>query len=76
MRSDIGFVGTIRTVEVTYGRNGWHPHVHAVVLNERPLEVDQEAARSAGVVRGVGPPPGSRRLALRWHAAEVKAHRR
>jgi hypothetical protein len=43
MRAAIGFVGTIRTVEVTYGRNGWHPHVHALVLTEAPLDVAQEA---------------------------------
>jgi len=24
----IGFRGMIRTLEVTYGRNGWHPHTH------------------------------------------------
>jgi hypothetical protein len=44
MKADLGIVGSIRTVEVTYGRNGWHPHVHALVLTEAPLEVDQEAA--------------------------------
>jgi hypothetical protein len=43
MRAEVGIVGTIRTVEVTYGRNGWHPHVHALVLTEAPLEVAQEA---------------------------------
>lgn len=31
-----GMVGYIKAVEVTHGRNGWHPHIHAVVL------VDQE----------------------------------
>lgn len=36
--NECGIVGTIRTVEVTYGRNGWHPHIHALVLTRRPLE--------------------------------------
>lgn len=25
-------VGTIRTFEITWGRNGWHPHVHILVF--------------------------------------------
>jgi hypothetical protein len=31
-REALGVVGTIRAVEVTYGANGWHPHVHLLVL--------------------------------------------
>jgi hypothetical protein len=27
-----GIVGFVRVVEVTYGRNGWHVHVHALVF--------------------------------------------
>jgi hypothetical protein len=27
-KNRIGFVGMVRTLEVTYGRNGWHPHTH------------------------------------------------
>lgn len=26
------YEGQVRTVEVTYGKNGWHPHVHAIVF--------------------------------------------
>ncbi|MEU4541690.1 protein rep [Streptosporangium sp. NPDC023825] len=33
-----GVVGTIKAVEVTHGRNGWHPHIHAVVLVETAIE--------------------------------------
>jgi hypothetical protein len=44
IRRDLAIVGIIRTVEVTYGRHGWHPHVHALVLTEAPLEVADEAA--------------------------------
>jgi hypothetical protein len=43
VKRDLGIVGTIRTVEVTFGRNGWHPHVHALVLTETPLSTGQEA---------------------------------
>lgn len=34
----IGLVGIIRTVEITRShRNGWHPHLHALVLLEAPI---------------------------------------
>ncbi len=32
----LAYVGAIRAVEVTWGRNGWHPHCHAILLFERP----------------------------------------
>jgi hypothetical protein len=35
LRRELGIAGTIRTVEATYGSNGWHPHVHAVILFDR-----------------------------------------
>jgi hypothetical protein len=31
-RELFGIVGVVRVVEVTHGRNGWHPHVHALVF--------------------------------------------
>ncbi len=41
----LGFVGTIRAVEVTWGEeNGWHPHNHVVMLFERPLTVEERQA--------------------------------
>ncbi|MFM8330375.1 MAG: protein rep [Candidatus Methylumidiphilus sp.] len=27
-----GILGTVRSVEITYGRNGWHPHIHALLF--------------------------------------------
>ncbi len=32
MMTRFGFVGAVRAMEVTYGRNGWHPHIHAILL--------------------------------------------
>jgi len=32
LRQDFGLLGTIRAIEVTHGDNGWHPHVHALVI--------------------------------------------
>lgn len=31
-----GYFGVLRCIEVTYGRNGWHVHVHALVLLRHP----------------------------------------
>lgn len=36
-RRRLAYRGTIRAVEVTHGFNGWHPHVHVLVLFDRPL---------------------------------------
>jgi len=33
-RARWGIVGTIRSLEVTYGKNGWHPHYHELLLLE------------------------------------------
>lgn len=32
LRRKYGIVGTIRSLEVTYGRNGFHPHTHELVF--------------------------------------------
>lgn len=33
----LGFIGAIKAIEVTHGANGFHPHVHAALVFERPL---------------------------------------
>jgi hypothetical protein len=33
-RERVGVVGSIRALEVTHGHNGWHPHLHVLVLVE------------------------------------------
>lgn len=30
----LGYVGSIRALEVTHGRNGWHPHLHVLVFTD------------------------------------------
>lgn len=43
-RGALGYVGAIRAVEITWGEaNGWHPHCHAALLFDRPLDDDQVA---------------------------------
>lgn len=43
LRDLLGVAGQIRTLEVTRTANGWHPHVHVLVLTEVPLEDWQRA---------------------------------
>jgi len=38
-----GFVGSIRALETTHGENGWHPHLHIVLLTRRPLSEEFRA---------------------------------
>jgi hypothetical protein len=41
-RGRLGYVGAIRAIDITWGRaNGWHPHVHFLLLFERPLTDDE-----------------------------------
>lgn len=55
-RKRMGVVGIIRSTEVTHSeRNGWHPHLHLIVLmgaiqNERP-EIPRLANRPEGWVK-------------------------
>jgi hypothetical protein len=37
IRKSVEITGTIRVLEVTHGINGWHPHMHVLVLTGRPL---------------------------------------
>ena len=42
-RADFGLVGTIKTVEVTHGVSGWHPHLHVLFFVDAPMnDFDRE----------------------------------
>ena len=67
-RDRLGYIGAIRAVDITYGNgiygttsSGWHPHLHAVLVFERPLTDDERAdlaawlkGRWAGVIQRKG----------------------
>jgi len=64
-----GFAGYVRAVEVTYGQNGWHPHIHAVVLSTggdlEPALAELQRAWTDAVVRmGLSRPSQDR--GARW----------
>lgn len=42
-----GFIGSIRAMEVTHGRNGWHPHLHLLFFFRKgtPRELIEEFGR-------------------------------
>lgn len=35
LRKSLGYLGRVRSVEVTHGKNGWHPHIHEIWLIEK-----------------------------------------
>lgn len=35
-------IGTIRGIEVTYGDNGWHPHIHVIYVMSRDMTPDEK----------------------------------
>lgn len=39
---DVGgqVIGVVRSTEITHGANGWHPHIHALILTPAPLDPD------------------------------------
>ncbi len=57
LKERCGIVGTVRALEVTHGRNGWHPHLHVLLLCAAPLSdaavTELHAAIVARWARGV-----------------------
>ncbi|AJE54161.1 protein rep [Paenibacillus polymyxa] len=37
-RKEIGLVGSIRAFEITYGANGWHPHIHLLLMHDVEIQ--------------------------------------
>jgi len=46
MRADLWIDGLIRTVEVTHGENGWHVHLHVILLLKK-VPGDRRARRAS-----------------------------
>jgi hypothetical protein len=44
-------LGAVRAVEITHGRNGWHPHLHLLLFADAPLTSDA-LADLAGYLSG------------------------
>lgn len=42
-----GYTGQIRALEVTHGRNGWHPHLHVLVFSRQDVPVEVQSVLKA-----------------------------
>jgi hypothetical protein len=51
LRAGMGYLGTIRAAEVTFGRHGPHPHQHPAELFRRPVTDAEVAELEAAEVR-------------------------
>ena len=51
LRAAMGYLGTIRANECTYGGNGWHPHLHPVLLFARLVSATEVLALHAAQFR-------------------------
>lgn len=50
LRTALMMVGDIRTLEVTYGENGWHPHFHVLLFTGMPLTKESLKALEEGIL--------------------------
>jgi hypothetical protein len=73
-----GKLGAIRAREVTWGINGWHPHVHDLIIAAPGLAHDPAALRvikrawlRACIREGIGPAPGGEPKAGRSRFARL-----
>lgn len=47
-----GWIGSIRALEVTYGKNGWHPHCHEIAFVDEELDlIDFDEMREELITR-------------------------
>lgn len=48
LRRRIGYIGEVRTMEVTHGHHGFHPHTHSLWITDKPLSAsDREGLEQA-----------------------------
>lgn len=59
LTDDYGWVGSIKSLEVTHGENGWHPHQHELVLLDEKLSKSSQNGLLAS-------------LRIKWDAALEK----
>lgn len=41
-KKEFGVMGQVRTLEITHGQRGWHPHLHLLVFTDRHLGADDQ----------------------------------
>ena len=45
IRKDMGIIGRVKALEVTHGKNGWHPHAHIVIFYENGTDLKKMEKR-------------------------------
>lgn len=54
LATDVGYVGSVRNLEVTWGEGkGWHPHSHALLITRRPFTAAEMLTLQRRWVRAV-----------------------
>ena len=75
IKGDMGYGGLIRSLEITHGRNGWHPHTHEawIVSNDTDAEALRErvSQRWAASCRRAGLLKPSQEADFARHAVHV-----
>ena len=69
VKDELGIVGTIRSLEVTCGPNGWHPHLHVLIFAGADVEWVQDGWTPKGRRRMV---PGEVTIRLRTAEDEFR----
>ncbi|MFK0573025.1 protein rep, partial [Endozoicomonas sp.] len=75
-KDSVGFGGLIRTLELTYGKSGWHPHTHELWIVDK--DVDPEYIRHTvterwlKICRKEGLVTRGKTEAFRKHSIDVK----
>ena len=40
-KSKLGCIGTVTSMEITHGKNGWHPHLHMLSFTDRSISTEE-----------------------------------
>lgn len=70
-----GCIGTVGSLELTHGVNGWHPHLHLLAFVKRPLrqdEIDTLTKAWVGQLLKVGLGDGSKLSDMMKHSLDVR----
>lgn len=80
-KTSIGYEGMIRSLELTHGQHGWHPHTHELFFVKKDAEAEQIKAQilkfwlSACVRSGLVDAENQEQIdAFLMHAVDVKGH--
>lgn len=80
LKKSIGFQGLVRSLEVTHGQNGWHPHTHELWLVDSSVQADvlarladlwERACIASGLLDA---DDQVKRQAFRMHSVDVRTN--